>query len=49
LNTQFAILGAGDERNFDLSRLLLTQERMITKVERLTALLLRYANIAYGS
>jgi hypothetical protein len=46
---QFTILSAGDEQNFDLRVLLLTQNRMVEKVERLTAALVRYANLTYGS
>lgn len=46
---QFTILAAGDEKNFDLRILLGTQTEMVNKVERLTAALVRYANLAYGS
>lgn len=46
---QLLILKAGDESNFDLRLLLDAQERMVNKVERLTAALIRYANFAYGS
>jgi hypothetical protein len=46
---QFTILSTGDEKNFDLRILLLTQTEMVNKVERLTAALVRYANLAYGS
>lgn len=49
MQQQFAILAAGDEENFDLEQLLLIQTRMVEKVERLTAALIRYANVTYGS
>ena len=49
MQEQLLILNAGDESNFDLRLLLLAQERMVNKVERLTAALVRYANVAYGS
>ena len=49
MEDQFTILSAGDEKNFDLRILLLTQSKMVNKVERLTAALVRYANLAYGS
>ncbi len=46
---EFAILAAGDEENFDLRRLLQAQHRLVGKVERLTAALVRYASATYGS
>jgi hypothetical protein len=49
MEAQFVILAAGDEQNFDLRRLLETQARLVEKVERLTAALVRYASMAYGS
>jgi hypothetical protein len=49
MQQQFAILAAGDEENFDLEQLLLIQTRMVEKIERLTAALIRYANVTYGS
>jgi hypothetical protein len=49
MQNQFTILSAGDEKNFDLRVLLVTQNQMVNKVERLTAALVRYANLAYGS
>jgi hypothetical protein len=49
MQDQFTILAAGDESNFDLRVLLGAQSRMVDKVERLTAALVRYANVAYGS
>jgi hypothetical protein len=49
IEAQFVILAAGDEQNFDLRRLLTTQIRLVEKVERLTAALVRYASLTYGS
>lgn len=49
LREEFTILGAGDEENFDLDRLLLTQARLIRKIERFTATLVRFANVTYGT
>ncbi|MBW2387900.1 MAG: hypothetical protein JRG89_05625, partial [Deltaproteobacteria bacterium] len=49
IQEQFTILAAGDEQNFDLRVLLLTQKRMVEKIERLAAALVRYANMTYGS
>ena len=49
METQFVILAAGDEQNFDLRRLLTTQAHLVEKVERLTAALVRYASLTYGS
>lgn len=46
---ELAMLAAGDEANFDLRRLLQTQGRLVDKVERLTAALIRYASVIYGS
>ena len=48
IEREFQILGAGDESNFDLDRLLQVQERMVGRIERFTAAMVRYANIAYG-
>ena len=48
MEKEFAILGAGDEKNFDLQRLLTLHGRMVGRIERFTAALVRYANIAYG-
>jgi hypothetical protein len=42
------ILAAGDEANFDLQRLLAIQDRLVAKVERLSAALIRYASLTYG-
>ena len=49
MQAQFKILSAGDEENFDLQRLLATQNRLVEKVERLTAALVRYASLVYGT
>jgi hypothetical protein len=46
---EFEILEAGDEENFDVRRLLRTQSRLVDKVERMTAALIRYASATYGS
>jgi hypothetical protein len=46
---EFVILAAGDEKNFDLQRMLVVQSRLVEKVERLSAALVRYASAAYGS
>ena len=49
LAAEFKILAAGDETNFDLRRMLEIQSRLVGKVERLTAALVRYASSTYGS
>jgi hypothetical protein len=49
MQREFTILAAGDEENFDLEQLLRIQRRMVEKVERLTAALIRYASLTYGS
>lgn len=49
MQKEFEILNAGDEKNFDLDRLLERQNRMISRIERFTAAMVRYANIAYGN
>lgn len=49
MQAEFTILAAGDEKNFDLRRMLETQSQLVAKVERLTAALIRYANLTYGS
>jgi hypothetical protein len=46
---ELTILAAGDEENFDLRRLLAAQNRLVEKVERLTAALVRFASLTYGS
>jgi len=48
MQAEFAILAAGDERNFDLRQLLAIQARLVQKVERLTGALVRYASVTYG-
>ena len=49
LSVEFQMLAAGDERNFDLRRMLEIQDRLVGKVERLTAAFVRYASRTYGS
>ena len=49
MQREFEILGTGDEQNFNLHRMLQTQARLVAKVERLTAALVRYASLTYGS
>jgi hypothetical protein len=49
MEAEFEILEAGDEKNFDLQRLLDIQSRLVVKVERLTGALIRYASATYGS
>lgn len=46
---EFQILRAGDAGNFDLDRLLALHDRMVGRIERFTAAMVRYANIAYGA
>lgn len=46
---EFELLAAGDEKNFDLSRMLRIESSLVAKVERLTAALVRYASLTYGS
>ena len=49
LRNEFTMLAAGDEQNFDLRPLLASQTRLVNKVERLTAALVRYGSLKYGS
>ena len=49
MQAQFKILAAGDVENFDLQPLLAIQIQLVEKVERLTAALVRYASLVYGS
>ena len=49
MQEQFAMLSAGDEANFDLRRMLEVQSGLVGKVERMTAALVRYASLTYGS
>lgn len=46
---EFSLLAAGDEQNFDPGVLLRAQRALVAKIERLTAALLRYASLTYGS
>jgi hypothetical protein len=49
MQEQFFILAAGDEENFDVPQMLAIHGRLVDKVERMTAALVRYASLAYGS
>lgn len=49
MQAQLRILGAGDAENFDLHALLAVQSRLVSKVERMAAALVRYASLTYGS
>jgi hypothetical protein len=49
MQVDFAHLAAGDKQNVDLRRLLGMQEVLVDKVERLTAALVRYASLTYGT
>jgi hypothetical protein len=49
LQAELVVLEEGDERNFDLEQLLAIQGRLAAKVERLTAALVRYASLTFGS
>lgn len=49
MQVQLTILEAGDVENFDLRKLLTIQSRLVAKVERMTAALVRYASLTYGS
>jgi hypothetical protein len=49
LQSEFSILAAGDEQNFDLRPMLKLQSDLVGKVERLTAALVRYASVTYGA
>jgi hypothetical protein len=49
MRKQLSMLAAGDEKNFDLRLLLTSQSRLVDKVERLTAALVRYASATYGT
>jgi hypothetical protein len=48
MQKQFAILDAGDEKNFDLDALLRRHDLFVGRIERFTAAMVRYANIAYA-
>lgn len=49
MQVQFRLLAAGDVANFDLPAMLAIHQRLVDKVERMTAALVRYASLAYGS
>jgi hypothetical protein len=49
MQDQFTILSAGDVENFDLRRMLGIHTTLVEKVERMTAALVRYASLTYGS
>lgn len=49
MQAQFSLLFAGDEANFDLPTMLQVHSQLVDKVERMTAALVRYASLAYGS
>jgi len=49
MEMQFESLAAGDVKNFDLQALLDKEEILVDKVQRFTAVLLRYASLAYGT
>ncbi len=49
MQAEFEMLAAGDEKNFDLRRLLETQSEVVAKVDSLAAALVRYASLTYGS
>jgi hypothetical protein len=48
MRKQFAILNAGDAQNFDLDALLRQHAQFVGRIERFTAAMVRYANIAYA-
>ena len=49
MQDQFTILAAGDVENFDLPQMLRIHARLAAKIERMTAALVRYAGVIYGS
>jgi hypothetical protein len=49
MEIQFADLSAGDDKNFDLQGLLDRQEILVDKIQRFTAVIVRYASLAYGT
>jgi len=49
MEMQFRSLEAGEVKNFDLQSLLDKEEILVDKVQRFTAVLLRYASLAYGT
>ncbi len=48
MRKHFAILNAGDAQNFDLDALLRQHAQFVGRIERFTAAMVRYANIAYA-
>jgi len=48
MQNQFSILNAGDAKNFDLDALLRRHTQFVGRIERFTAAMVRYANIAYA-
>ncbi|TFG94305.1 MAG: hypothetical protein E4H11_07015 [Myxococcales bacterium] len=49
MELQFADLAAGDDKNFDLQTLLDREEILVDKIQRFTAVIVRYASLAYGT
>jgi hypothetical protein len=49
MEAQFASLTAGDVKNFDLQDLLDKEEILVDKIQRFTAVIVRYASLAYGT
>jgi hypothetical protein len=49
MQMQFETLDAGDDKNFDLQALLDRQEILVDKIQRFTAVIVRYASLAYGT
>jgi hypothetical protein len=49
MQVQMRMLNAGDPENFDIRAMLAIHTRLVSKVERMTAALVRYASLAYGS
>ncbi len=49
IEKELDMLEAGDEINFDLHNLLATEKRLVAKLERFAAAVIRYASVTYGS
>jgi hypothetical protein len=49
MEMQFTDLFAGDDKNFDLQGLLDKEEILVDKIQRFTAVIFRYASLAYGT
>jgi hypothetical protein len=49
MEMQFESLSAGDDKNFDLDGLLERQAVLVDKIQRFTAVIVRYASLAYGT